>query len=218
MSLKERGIARPRDLVGKTVGYPGIPSQEAFLATMLESDGAQLSDVTLINVGFNLVPAVISGRVDAVMGAYWTHETILAEREGHQVSLMRVEDWGVPDYYELVLVASETMIASRPGVIRSLLKAVQRGYEDAINDPGAALEALSRAYEGVDREVEQQGIALLIPVWTDGGLIFGTQAPERWEAYAGWMKERKLIPEDLDVSKAFTTAFLPGAVGTPVAT
>ncbi len=218
MSLKERGIVRPRDLVGKTVGYPGIPSQEAFLATMLESDGARMSDVTLINVGFNLVPAVISGRVDAVMGAYWTHETILAEREGHEVALMRVEDWGVPDYYELVLVTSESMIASHPGVIRSLLKAVQRGYKDAIEDPDAALEALSRAYEGVDREVEQQGIALLIPVWTDGGLIFGTQTPERWEAYAGWMKERTLIPEDLDVSKAFTTAFLPGAEGTPVAT
>lgn len=217
MSLKERGIARPRDLVGKTVGYPGIPSQEAFLATMLESDGARLADVTLINVGFNLVPAVISGRVDAVMGAYWTHETILAEREGYDVSLMRVEDWGVPVYYELVLVTSDAMIASQPGVIRSLLSAVQRGYEDAIEDPNAALEALSRAYEGVDREVEQRGIELLIPVWTDGGLIFGTQTPERWEAFAGWMKDRNLIPRELDVTKAFTTAFLPGAMGTPVA-
>ncbi|MER3438025.1 MAG: pyrimidine biosynthesis enzyme [Chloroflexota bacterium] len=218
MSLKKRGITRPRDLAGKTVGYPGIPSQEAFLATMLETDGARISDVTLINVGFNLVPAVISGRVDAVMGAYWTHETILAEREGYEVALMRVEAWGVPDYYELVLVTNEDVIAAQPGVIRALLSATQRGYLDAIAEPDAALDALAKAYEGIDREVEERGLELLIPVWTDGGIRFGTQTRERWEAYANWMKSRGLIPTDLDISKAFTTEFLPDAHGTPVAT
>lgn len=104
MALESSGIARPADLAGKTVGYPGIPSQEAFLRTMLESDGASMDDVELINVDFNLVPAVISEQVDAVMGAYWTHETILAEQEGYPVTMLRVEEWGVPDYYELVLM------------------------------------------------------------------------------------------------------------------
>jgi putative hydroxymethylpyrimidine transport system substrate-binding protein len=56
MVLADSGITRPRDLVGKTVGYPGIPSQEAFLATMLEDDGATMDDVDLVNIDFNLVP------------------------------------------------------------------------------------------------------------------------------------------------------------------
>ena len=81
---------------------------------MMETDGASIDDVDLINVDFNLVPALISGQVDAVMGAYWTHETILAEQEGYPVTMLRVEEWGVPDYYELVLVASEEKIASNP--------------------------------------------------------------------------------------------------------
>ena len=113
MSLESSGINRPADLVDKTVGYPGIPSQQAFLSTMMASDGASIDDLELINVDFNLVPAVISGQTDAVMGAYWTHETILAEQEGYPVSMMRVEEWGVPDYYELVLVTSEERCASR---------------------------------------------------------------------------------------------------------
>ena len=217
MSLEDHGITRPRDLVGKTVGYPGIPSQEAFLATMLESDGARPEDVELVNVGFDLVPAVVSGRVDAVMGAYWTHETILAAREGYPVDLMRVEDWGVPPYYELVLTASEETVRQRPDTIRAFLRAMQQGYADAIADPEAAIAALASASPELDRAVEAEGLALLAPAWTDGVTTFGTQAPERWRAYAAWMVERNLIPPELDVAAAFTTALLPTAAATPAA-
>ncbi len=217
MSLRERGIARPRDLVGKTVAYPGIPSQEAFLATMLEADGASLADVELVNVGFDLVPAVVSGRVDAVMGAYWTHETILAERAGYLVDLLRVEEWGVPPYYELVLVASEGTVARDPELVRAFLGALQGGYAAAIADPAAALDALAAAAPDLDRAVEAEGLALLAPAWTDGVPVFGTQTPERWRTYAAWMAERGLIPADLDPAAAFTTALLSVPGATPVA-
>ncbi len=209
MSLSERGIGRPRDLVGKTVGYPGIPSQQAFLATMLEADGASLADVELVDVGFNLVPAVVGGRVDAVMGAYWTHETILAEREGHPVDLLRVEEWGVPPYYELVLTASDETVANDPETVRRFLRAAQRGYAEAVADPDAALDALAAASPELDRAVEVEGLALLAPVWTEGVPAFGTQTPERWRRYAAWMADRGLIPATLDPDAAFTTALLP---------
>lgn len=215
MSKKAKGITRPHDLVGKTVGYPGIPSQEAFLATMLETDGAKLADVTLVNVSFNLVPALISGQADAVMGAYWTHETILAEREGYPVNVLRVEQWGVPDYYELVLVASEATIANRRDLVVAFLRATQHGYTDAIADQTAALDALAAAYEAIDRDVETEGLRLLVPIWTGGVTAFGEQTPARWNAFAGWMKKHGLIPADLDVSRAYTTALLPMPPATP---
>jgi putative hydroxymethylpyrimidine transport system substrate-binding protein len=215
MAKKEAGITRPRDLVGKTVGYPGIPSQEAFLATMLETDGAKLADVTLVNVSFNLVPALISGQADAVMGAYWTHETILAEREGYPVDVLRVEQWGVPDYYELVLVAGEETVANRADLVTAFLGAVQHGYGDAIADQAAALDALAAAYEAIDREVETEGLRLLVPVWTDNVSAFGEQTAARWDAFAAWMKGRGLIPADLDVAHAYTTALLPNPPATP---
>jgi len=217
MVKADAGIARPADLVGETVAYPGIASQEAFLATMLETDGAALADIELVNVSFELIPAVLSGRAAGAMGAYWTHETILAEREGTPVEVLRVEDWGVPDYYELILTANEATLDERPETVRALLRAIQRGYGDAAADPDAALDALAAAYPDLVREVEAEGLALLIPEWTDGVPTYGTQTAARWDAFGAWMKGRGLIPEDLDVAAAWDGEVLPAGAGTPVA-
>jgi putative hydroxymethylpyrimidine transport system substrate-binding protein len=216
MSLTEAGIASPADLTGKTVGYPGIPSQAAFLETMMEGDGASIADVSLVNIGFNLLPALISGQVDAVLGGFWSHETILAEREGLAIDVMRVEKWGVPDYYELVLVCSEQTIVDRPETVSTLLSVLQRGYLEAIANPEEALAALTGAYPELDQEVEREGIALLSTVWLDDPPIFGHQDPARWESFGAWMKSRRLIPEDLDIAFAFETDLLPATLATPV--
>jgi len=211
MALAGTGIARPRDLVGTTVGMTGIPSQEAFLATMLEADGGRLDDVETVQVGFDLLPALVSGRAAAVMGAYWTHETIVAERAGYPVDLLRVDDWGVPAYYELVLVASEQTVGDRPDLVRAFLRAIQRGYAAAAAEPDAALAALAAAAPELDRAVEREGLARLIPTWTEGVAVFGEQSPARWTDYAAWMVDRGLIPADLDPAAAFTTALLPAS-------
>lgn len=210
MVLADSGIERPGDLAGTTVGYPGIPSQEAFLATMLESDGATMADVDLVNIDFNLTPALVSGQVDASLGAFWTHEPIVAEQEGYPTAMLRVDDWGVPPYYELVIAASEETVADRPDLVERFLRATRRGYEDAIADPAAAIAALHAASPDLDVSVEEEGIALLIPVWTAGDVPFGTQTAERWDAYAAWMTERGLIPPGLDIAAAWHGDLAPG--------
>lgn len=208
MTLESSGIERPSQLAGKRVGYPGIPSNEGMLATMLETDGVSIDDVELVNVGFDLVPALIGERVDAIIGAYWVHESILAERQGHPVNIMRVEEWGVPDFYELVLVASEETIAERPEMVERFVQATIRGYEMALNDRAAAVEAILNEYPETDRSLEEESIELLHPLWTDGVPAFGWQTAERWESYAAWMTERGLLEEDVDPSDAFTDQFV----------
>ncbi|HYH11571.1 MAG TPA: ABC transporter substrate-binding protein, partial [Thermomicrobiales bacterium] len=155
MMLEDSDIERPADLVGGTVGTAGLPSDDAYLQTMLEADGASVDDVEVVNVGFDLLPAVLSGRVDAVMGTYWTHETILAEQQGTPVRYLRVEEWGVPDYYELVLTAGETTTAEQGDTISAFLGAMRRGYTDAAVDPDAALETLLAASPELDEAVER---------------------------------------------------------------
>ena len=218
MVLEESDIMSPADLAGMTVAIAGVPSDEAYLETILRHNGLSLDDVEVVNVGFDLMPAVMSGRADAAIGVYWTHETILAEREGTPVRYFRIEEHGVPDYYELVLVAGEDTIAEQQETVTAFLGALRQGYHDALDDLDTALELLLAESPDLVEEVEREGLELLSPMWTDDGTVpFGAQAPERWEAYATWAVAAGLLPEDTDWRAAFRDDLFPAGSATPEA-
>lgn len=208
MALETSGITRPGDLKGKKVGHPNIASNRAMLATMLAADGLRLSDVQLIDVGFDLVPALLSGQVDAVVGAYWTHESILMELEGHRVNVMRMEQWGVPDFYELLLVTGESNVTQRRDTVERFVRAFRRGFEAALADPQGSIDTLLELNpEAVNEAVERKGVELLVPMWRGEAPQFGWQEESRWRNFADWMKGEGFIRETLDPARAFTNDF-----------
>ncbi|HUG15547.1 MAG TPA: ABC transporter substrate-binding protein [Thermomicrobiales bacterium] len=212
MALESSGIERPSDLAGRTIGMAGVASDEPLLRSMLEADGLTLDDVELVTVGFDLMPALLGGTVDAVIGAYWVHESILVEQQGESVNVIRIEDWGVPDHYELLLVTGERFAAENPEVVERFIRAMRLGYADADADREAAIDALVVAAPETDRELELEGIELLAPLWTDDGTVaFGTQTEERWETYAAWLLENDILTQDIPVGEAFTNEFVERA-------
>jgi putative hydroxymethylpyrimidine transport system substrate-binding protein len=208
MALKTSGITHPKQLEGKKVGYPGIPSDEALLATMMKTDGGDSSKVQLVNVGFDIVPALISGRVDAIIGGYDVHESILAEQQGHPVNVMHVQDWGVPNYYELVVVASDDTIKNDPAMVEQFVQAMTRGYTAAAADHKAALDAIVAKYPDTDTKMETVGMDRLAPLWSEGAPMFGWQTTQEWQQYADWMTTHQLLKGPVDASAAFTNQFV----------
>ena len=209
MTLKESGITSPKQLEGKSLGTPGIPSNDAYLATMMNHAGGDVSKIEKVSVGFDLVPVLISKRVDAIIGAYWVHESIAAELQGHPVNIIRVEENGVPDYYELVLITNETMIRDNPETLRRFLRAVTRGYQDVMADHKMAIDLLMKVAPDTNRELEERGIELLAPLWMAEAPKFGWQEPERWRSYGQWMQANNLLKAPVDPDSAFTNEFLP---------
>ncbi len=102
-SLKD--VERPEDLAGKRVGTAGLPYQSAYLKTILSKAGVDPETITETNVGFNLVPAMLSDKVDATLGAFWNYEGVDLQRRNQKPVILRMEDLGVPVYNELILVA-----------------------------------------------------------------------------------------------------------------
>ncbi len=129
MAVGKAGVRTPQDLRGKRVGTAGIPYQSAYLQTILETAGVDPGSVKETNVGFNLVPAMLSGKVDATLGAFWNYEGTDLERRGRDPVIQRVERLGVPTYPELVFVVRRRDLDEQFGArVRRFIQATARGH------------------------------------------------------------------------------------------
>src|SRR5205823_5514825 len=150
VSAGSKHITSPANLKGKRVGDAGIPYQHAYLSTILARAGVPQGSVKEINVGANLVPAMLSGRVDATLGAFWNYEAIqLAQLHKHP-NVIHMEQVGVPSYDELVLVVRKNTIVSHPEVFRRFVQALARGYEAVRLNRQAAVTNLVHSSSGLD--------------------------------------------------------------------
>jgi len=211
ISLPSAGIRSPRDLKGKTVGTAGIDYQSAYLREILLEAGIDPGTVTERNVGFALSPALLSGRVDATLGGFWNYEGTDLRLKGRDPRIIRVDDAGVPSYDELVLVANEDALARDGQRIRAFIGALARGTRDLEEDPGRAIEGLLDANPDLDPELQRAVVRVTLPLFLPRrGRPFGHQAPARWQEFAAWMRENRLITEIPDATGAFTNELLPG--------
>jgi putative hydroxymethylpyrimidine transport system substrate-binding protein len=212
VSLGSKHIRTPAQLRGKTVGTAGISYQHAYLGTILSRAGVPASKVKEINVGANLVPAMLSGRVDATLGAYWNYEAIQLAQRRKRPNVIRMEQVGVPSYDELVLVVKRGTIASKTDELRRFVQALARGYESARRDPQAAVGALVRANPGLDEELQLASVQATLPAFFSSiaGKPWGWQDQTQWNAYGQWMLNNHLISNPQAVVDASTNELRAG--------
>ena len=121
ISLPGAGIAGAASLQGKTVGTAGIPYQTDYLETILQTAGLPSSAAKEVNVGLNLLPTLIGGRVDAILGGFRNIEGVDLQQRGLNPRIVPVDQLGVPTYDELVLVARRTTVEQHADAIRSFI-------------------------------------------------------------------------------------------------
>jgi putative hydroxymethylpyrimidine transport system substrate-binding protein len=213
MAVGKAGVRTPQDLRGKRVGTSGIPYQSAYLKTILETAGVDPGSVRETNVGFNLVPAMLSGKVDATLGAFWNYEGTDLQRRGRDPVIQRMEKLGVPTYDELVFVARRRDLDEEFGAkVRRFMQATARGHAALKADPSAALRGLLEADEGLDRGLQEAVVEATLPVFfpADPERPFGYQDTAEWQRYADWMLEAGLIRRRQVAEQAVTNEFLAG--------
>ena len=207
ISLEDSGIVEPEDLAGKRVGYAGQPFGIAAIDTVLSEAGENPSEVEKITVGLDLRPALTSGRVDAVVDAYWNIEAVELAQEGFETNVIRLPEVGVPNYNELVVATNDAYAQENPEVVRRFVDALVRGHQYALDNPEVARDALLTANEQLDPEVVDETLELTVPIFEAERV--GYQDPEEWRAYVDWAVENGVLPEPVEVDEVMTNEYLP---------
>lgn len=196
---EDSSVQSPKDLEGKKVGYPGIPLNEAILETMVKHDGGDIKKVDLIDVGFELNSALVTGNTDAVIGAYINHEVPVLKHNGFNTRYFNPVDYGVPAYNEIVLVTSDDTWEKDKEAIQAFWKAAKKGYQFMKENPDEALALLLNNQDEANfpliEEVEKESLEILLPRMEAEGAEFGSQDEDTFKKVTNWLKEFNLIKE-----------------------
>ena len=209
ISLPNAGIRTPADLRGKTVGTAGIDYQAAYLQAILARAQVPQSSVKQRNVGFDLVPALLTGKVDAILGGYWNHEAVDLRQRGKNPQVIRIEQAGVPGYDELVIVARTDTVRKHPDLVKRFLAGLAAGAADLRSDPSKGVDALLHANPDLQRKLQEESVRVTLPYFGSvAGKPYGYMDPARWQEFARFMAANHLL-KSANTSGAFTNALLP---------
>src|SRR5687767_15017372 len=151
----DRRIRQPRDLEGRRVGVAGLPSDDAVLRAVVESDGGSFEAVRRVDIGFGSVSHLLAGRVDAAT-AFWNAEGVVLRERGLRTREFRVDEFGAPRYPEVVLVVRRETLESRRADVTAAVRAIAEGTRAALRDRAATVSEIAAASEADEGLVRAQ--------------------------------------------------------------
>ena len=210
ISLPDAEIDGPADLRDKTIATAGIPYQDAFIGRILRDARISEDEVEQVSVGLGLEQAVLSGKADAMLGGFRNIEGVSLEERGENPRVVPVDELGIPTYDELVLVANSDDVAADPEPIRLFIAALERGTQNAIDDPEAATKAVLDAGDGLDPKLTEAEIEATLPLLAPRGKQpFGFMDESEWDEFAGFLADEGFIQALPEPGEALTNELLP---------
>lgn len=194
--LEDGPIKTPADLKGKKIGFSVAGVEEAVLAAVLGKYGVTLDDIEMVNVNFSLSPSLMSGQVDAVIGAFRNFELNQMDIEGVPGNCFYIEEEGVPSYDELIYVANpELMDADK---IERFLAATEKATQYIVNNPDKSWEIFSATAVELQDELNARAWVDTLPRFALRPAGFDAGRYSRFEAF---LMEQGLVPSLNPVSE-----------------
>ncbi len=187
--LEDGPIKTIADLKGKTIGYSVGGFETALLKVMLEKEGLKLDDVKLVNVNFSLSPSLFTGQTDAVIGAFRNFELNQMAIEKRPGRAFLVEEYGVPSYDELILVANAKTVGDPK--MRKFVNALEQGVQYVINHPDESWKLfVSHGRENLDDELNRRAWKDTLPRFA---LRPGALDKNRYNRFAAFLQKEKIV-------------------------
>jgi putative hydroxymethylpyrimidine transport system substrate-binding protein len=208
IALASEHLRSAADLVGRTVGITGVPSDRAALDTVVAHAGGDPAKVKLVTVGFDGVPYLEAGKIAAFTG-YWPDDGVSLQVSGHPITIFKLDSGGGPAYPGLVAFTTRSLIARDPSLVRAFVRATVHGYEDTLRDPGRSLADLLAANASIEPKLARASLAAYLPIFDAGGVPDGTLVGSRIAALSSWLVRNRLTARPVSVARFGTNAFLP---------
>ncbi|MDP6951221.1 MAG: ABC transporter substrate-binding protein [Alphaproteobacteria bacterium] len=190
--LADSPIHTIADLDGRKVGFSVGGFEDALLRAMLARESLDLTNVTLINVNFSLSPSLISGQVDAVIGAFRNFELAQMDIAGKPGRAFYVEEHGVPAYDELILVAHRDRVGDPR--LGSFLRALEAGVQFLVNHPEESWALFIKDRPELDDELNRRAWGDTLPRFA---LRPAALDKGRYDRFSRFLAEQGLIAEAL---------------------
>jgi NitT/TauT family transport system substrate-binding protein/putative hydroxymethylpyrimidine transport system substrate-binding protein len=196
----------PRALEGTTIGVAGDPSDMAVVHSIVTGSGGNPNRVKTIDIGSGAVPDLLSGRLAAATG-FWNDEGVALAQRRPGFKIFRVDSYGAPGYPELVLCTTRKTATRDPALARKVVRAVIRGYELTVSNPGASAADLERLVPGLDPRLIGADLAALRPALTGPGGHPGELHSSVLKSWSQWEARFGIVSSPPDVAKAFDLRF-----------
>ena len=212
--LRGSGIDNVKGLRGKTIATAGIPYQGDYLRTILERSDLSLDDVEVVNVQQGLLPAILSGRADAMLGGFLNVEGVDLGLRGKQPTVISVDRLGIPTYDELVLVANSDSLDDEEQKVRLFIAALERGTKAAVANPEAATASVLDAGKGLNAKFIAAEVRKTLPLLLPKGSErpYGYMDPAAWQRFAQFFADHGLIEALPSTGDVLTNELLPGQI------
>lgn len=211
MTLADSGIQNPYDLIGKTVGVIS-PAMDTtwdiqFLAMLdrLDIDPAEISFVT--NESFHGADDLLSDRMDAASGYFWTNEPVQAQLEGHDVVSLFYSDYGV-EIYANAIFTTDSFIQEQPDLVERFVRATRKGYQYALEHPEEAGKLALEYDDSLDPEFQAETMRAQVPLIDTGDVPIGWMKDSIWQSTLDVLLEQEIIASSVEVDTLYTNQFI----------
>lgn len=210
VSLKDQAITSPAKLEGHTYATWNLPIEQAILKQVMADDQGDWSEVELFPSTVTDIQASLQIQVDAVW-IYYGWDGVALEQTDLEINYWYFKDINsVFDYYSPLLFANNNFLEKNPDTAKAFLRAVNKGYQYAIDNPKEAAEILLKAAPGLDHEIVMASQKWLADEYIADAPYWGYMDAKRWDGFYAWLWEKELIEHEIPAGMGFTNEYLPG--------
>lgn len=212
MSRPEDKIRSPRDLIGKQIGLNSLPSQRAMFYDFLKRNRIEKDAVHVVTIGFYGAQLLAAKKIDVADDVSWDEPAVYWQITHQWPNNMVFTDYGVPDSYFFVIIATRNKLAEKPDVARGFVKAILEAERWTLTHPLEAQKILLNYAREVTPVFAKHSRMILDKIITDSDTVrhgLGWQSPKVWDRTANWYFDQHLVSRQLPENSLFTNDYLP---------